>query len=166
MTYRSALVLAASVLISADAVVMHAHVHGVAMRAPTRPRAASMTMNFMAKLLEEVDRFADDAMGRRLGNGASFYGKRKSSFYGEDDSNRKADPDVFSEEEDWRGPGGGSYFVLSKECDEQGRPLGFLTRKEAREQKLADEAAARDSTETLAQFAEAANRDDGDRISE
>ena len=154
-------------------------------------------------------------MGRRLGNGASFYGKRKSSFYGEDDSNRKADPDVFSEEEDWRGPGGGSYcalfapmpslirlfrpmcrawhallpatpplptrprslapvsacrlllpVVLSKECDEQGRPLGFLTRKEAREQKLADEAAARDSTETLAQFAEAANRDDGDRISE
>jgi len=105
-------------------------------------------------------------MGRRLGNGASFYGKRKSSFYGEDDSNRKADPVVFSEEEDWRGPGGGSYFVLSKECDEQGRPLGFLTRKEAREQKLADEAAARDSTETLAQFVEAANRDDGDRISE
>ena len=33
-------------------------------------------------------------MGRRLGNGASFYGKRKSSFYGEDDSNRKADPEL------------------------------------------------------------------------
>merc|ERR1740138_834763 len=63
------------------------------------------------RLLEEMDNFADDAVGRRLGQGAKFYGKRKSSFYG---------------------PAGGSYFLLSEERDEQGRPLGFLTRKEAR----------------------------------
>ena len=35
MAYRSTLVLAATVLMSADAVVMRAHVHGVAMRAAT-----------------------------------------------------------------------------------------------------------------------------------
>ena len=33
----------------------------------------------------------DDATSRRLGNGAAFYGKRKSSFYGENDVNRKTD---------------------------------------------------------------------------
>ena len=53
----------------------------------------------------------DDAAGRRLGNGAKFYGKRRSSFYGEEDANRKTDPDAFDAEEDWRGPQGGSYFV-------------------------------------------------------
>ena len=37
---------------------------------------------------EEVDDFVDDAFGRRLGNGAAFYGKRKSKFYGENDINR------------------------------------------------------------------------------
>jgi len=40
---------------------------------------------------EELDAFVDDATSRRLGNGAQYYGKRKSSFYGKDDSNRKRD---------------------------------------------------------------------------
>ena len=45
----------------------------------------------IGKLFEELDAFVDDATSRRLGAGASFYGKRKSNFYGEDDSGRKRD---------------------------------------------------------------------------
>ena len=95
----------------------------------------ALRMNFFEKFLQEVDNFADDAMGRRLGNGAKFYGKRRSSFYGEDDELKKADPQQFDAEEDYSGPAGGSFFLLSEERDEQGRPMGFLTRKEARELK-------------------------------
>ena len=108
--------------------------------APT-PRHAAVQLNFFEKLLKELDNFADDAMGRRLGQGAKFYGKRKSNFYGEDDPLRKIDAGSFNSEEDYSGPAGGSFFVLSKERDEEGRPMGFLTRKEARAQKEADEAA-------------------------
>ena len=105
------------------------------------PRHAAVQLNFFEKLLKELDNFADDAMGRRLGQGAKFYGKRKSNFYGEDDPLRKSDAGSFNSEEDYSGPAGGSFFVLSKERDEDGRPMGFLTRKEARAQKEADEAA-------------------------
>ena len=169
--------------------------------------------DFFQKLGEELDNFADDATMRRMGNGAKFYGKRKSSFYGEEDSERKKDPQVANPDEDWRGacyhphhtaalsaalypvstslslhpsalarashsaaahrtqperialsrgashsaaahriqpqrialsrslarhgtgPAGGSFFVISKERDEEGRPLKFLTRKEAREEE-------------------------------
>ena len=94
-----------------------------------------MSMGFFSEMFDELDRFIDDAAGRRLGNGAKFYGKRRSSFYGEEDANRKADPDAFDAEEDWRGPQGGSYFVPSPEKDEKGRPLEFLTRREYREYK-------------------------------
>ena len=45
-------------------------------------KKSSVTMNFLTNFLRELDNFADDAMGRRLGNGSKFYGKRKSSFYG------------------------------------------------------------------------------------
>ena len=41
--------------------------------------------NFFA----ELDAFVDDATSRRLGAGSAFYGKRKSSFYGETDKNKK-----------------------------------------------------------------------------
>ena len=102
-------------------------------RAPQRFSRSHASMNFFEKLMQEMDNFADDAMGRRLGNGAKFYGKRRSSFYGEEDTLRKADPQQADSEEDYAGPAGGSYFVLSEERDEQGRPLGFLTRKQARE---------------------------------
>ena len=37
----------------------------------------------------------DDASARRLGAGASFYGKRKSNFYGEGDKMKKADRDTY-----------------------------------------------------------------------
>merc|ERR1719198_2184541 len=77
----------------------------------TRNRAGSLLqMNFfkdgLRSLIQEMDNFADDAMGRRLGNGAKFYGKRRSSFYGEEDDLRKADPQVENAEEDYSGPGG------------------------------------------------------------
>jgi hypothetical protein len=44
---------------------------------------------------DELDAFVDDASARRLGAGASFYGKRKSNFYGSSDKMKKADKDVF-----------------------------------------------------------------------
>jgi hypothetical protein len=44
---------------------------------------------------EELDAFVDDASARRLGAGASFYGKRKSNFYGSSDKMKKADKDTF-----------------------------------------------------------------------
>ena len=40
-------------------------------------------------MFAELDAFMDDASARRLGAGASFYGKRKSSFYGENDKMKK-----------------------------------------------------------------------------
>jgi hypothetical protein len=46
------------------------------------------------EFFEELDAFVDDATSRRLGAGASFYGKRKSSFYGKDDKGRKEDKTV------------------------------------------------------------------------
>ena len=46
--------------------------------------------------------------------------------------------------------------MLSKERDEKGRPLGFLTRKEAREQKAREESAKwqaqRESESVLSDF--------------
>ncbi len=51
---------------------------------------------FFANFFEELDAFVDDATSRRLGNGAQYYGKRKSSFYGKDDANRKKDKVISS----------------------------------------------------------------------
>ena len=48
----------------------------------------------IGEFFEELDAFVDDATSRRLGAGASFYGKRKSNFYGENDSGRKRDRNV------------------------------------------------------------------------
>ena len=44
----------------------------------------------VSKMFAELDAFMDDASARRLGAGASFYGKRKSSFYGDDDKMKKS----------------------------------------------------------------------------
>jgi len=49
---------------------------------------------FFANFFDELDAFVDDATSRRLGAGAQYYGKRKSGFYGKDDSNRKMDKGV------------------------------------------------------------------------
>jgi hypothetical protein len=62
--------------------------------------------NFFA----ELDAFIDDASARRLGNGAAFYGKRKSNFYGEKDKMRKTDRDTPDPTEDYQGPSGAGYF--------------------------------------------------------
>jgi len=133
------------------------------------PARASASMGFFDNFLTELDNFVDDAANRRLGNGAKFYGKRKSSFYGEEDQGRKADPSVADPEEDWRGPGGGSFFVLSKERDEQGRPMGFLTKKQARDAHAEDEErkweSARKSDDLFASFASAVS-DEEDASSE
>lgn len=48
----------------------------------------------VGEFFEELDAFVDDATARRLGNGAAFYGKRKSSFYGKQDKGRKFDKNV------------------------------------------------------------------------
>lgn len=65
---------------------------------------------FFANFFEELDAFVDDATSRRLGNGAQYYGKRKSNFYGKDDSNKKKDSTVFDPTEDYRGPSNAGYF--------------------------------------------------------
>jgi hypothetical protein len=49
----------------------------------------------IGEFFEELDAFVDDATSRRLGAGASFYGKRKSKFYGKDDTGRKRDKEQF-----------------------------------------------------------------------
>jgi hypothetical protein len=48
----------------------------------------------VGEFFEELDAFVDDATSRRLGAGAKFYGKRKSKFYGTDDTGRKKDKTV------------------------------------------------------------------------
>ena len=68
----------------------------LAVRASNIPLAMSnedepKKKGFFQNFFEELDAFVDDATSRRLGNGAQYYGKRKSSFYGKDDVNRKAD---------------------------------------------------------------------------
>src|SRR6056297_1307076 len=68
------------------------HGHGVLSR--NVRLSPSPAMGFLDGFLQELDNFVDDAANRRLGNGAKFYGKRKSSFYGEDDADRKRDPNV------------------------------------------------------------------------
>ena len=64
----------------------------------------------IGNFFEELDAFVDDATSRRLGNGAAFYGKRKSSFYGADDANKKRDRNVADNTEDYRGPAKAGYF--------------------------------------------------------
>ena len=71
-------------------------------------------MKWFKGLPEEIDAFADDAMSHRLGNGASYYGKRKSAFYGESDIMRKKNKFVSNPEEDYQGPSGAGYFVWKK----------------------------------------------------
>jgi len=65
---------------------------------------------FFANFFDELDAFVDDATSRRLGNGAQYYGKRKSSFYGNDDASRKKNKSVSDPTEDYRGPSNAGYF--------------------------------------------------------
>lgn len=79
-----------------------------------------------------------------LHQGASFYGKRKSGFYGENDKLKKSNADVANAEEDYQGPTNSGYFVWRKNEDGvmqpqtrlKGKPLEKLIKtKEQREKK-------------------------------
>lgn len=72
----------------------------------------------VSNFFEELDAFVDDATARRLGNGAAYYGKRKSSFYGEADSMKKEDNSVVDSTEDYMIKSGGNYKWIE---DENGR---------------------------------------------
>jgi hypothetical protein len=65
----------------------------------------------------------DDAMSRRLGGGAAFYGKRKSNFYGKDDKNKKQDTKMADPTEDYQGPTSSGLFQWMQDEDGQMRPV-------------------------------------------
>ena len=71
--------------------------------------------NFFTNMFEELDAFMDDATARRLGNGAAYYGKRKSSFYGSEDKMKKSDRDISDSEEDYMINAGGNYKWVKDE---------------------------------------------------
>lgn len=81
----------------------------------------------ISNFFEELDNFVDDATSRRLGAGQAFYGKRKSSFYGEDDANKKRTKG-FDPEEDYQGPSSSGYFKWLP--DENGRLTPVTRMKE------------------------------------
>jgi len=73
--------------------------------------------------MEEVDAFVDDATNRRMGNGAAFYGKRKSEFYGKDDIKKKKNKNAPDPLEDYQGPKKSGYFQWVKDDDGMMRPV-------------------------------------------
>lgn len=77
----------------------------------------------------ELDNFLDDATSRRLGNGAAFYGKRKSNFYGKNDKNRKADPTKADPLEDFQAPLNGGYFQWMPDENGDMRPVTRMKNK-------------------------------------
>jgi hypothetical protein len=77
----------------------------------------------MGELFEELDAFVDDATARRLGNGSKFYGKRKSNFYGTEDSGRKDDRAIPDPTEDYQGPTSTGLFTWMPDENGQLRPV-------------------------------------------
>lgn len=77
---------------------------------------------------QELDNFMDDASARRLGNGAAFYGKRKSSFYGENDKQRKQNANMPDPTEDYQVEAGG-YFQWMQDEEGQMRPVTRMKKK-------------------------------------
>ena len=67
-------------------------------------------MQGVSNFFSELDAFVDDATSRRLGNGAAFYGKRKSNFYGSKDKMKKNQRDAPDPTEDYQGPTTAGYF--------------------------------------------------------
>ena len=92
---------------------------GRAMKAKSKKNAAPLggfdPLAALKKFGQGLDDFVDDAMDRKLGNGAEFYGKRKSNFYGADDP-MKTDGRGGDQ---YKGPVGGGYFKR----DAEGRPV-------------------------------------------
>ena len=81
------------------------------------------------EFFQELDNFLDDATARRLGNGAAFYGKRKSNFYGKNDKNRKADPSRPDPLEDFQAPLNGGYFQWMPDENGDLRPVTRMKKK-------------------------------------
>ena len=81
--------------------------------------------NFFA----ELDAFMADASARRLGNGAAFYGKRKSNFYGGKDKDKKRDREVSDPTEDYRGPAQSGYFQWMPDENGEMRPVTRMKNK-------------------------------------
>ena len=79
----------------------------------------------ISNFFEELDAFVDDATARRLGNGAAYYGKRKSSFYGKDDSMKKIDKNVADSAEDYMVQSAGNYKWIQDE-NGQMRPVSRM----------------------------------------
>mmetsp|Transcript_14484 Transcript_14484/g.22358 ORF Transcript_14484/g.22358 Transcript_14484/m.22358 type:complete len:146 (-) Transcript_14484:228-665(-) len=80
----------------------------------------------VGNFFEELDAFVDDATSRRLGAGSAFYGKRKSSFYGKEDTMKKANRGRPDPTEDYQGPAQGGYFVWN--ADEETGQMKPVTR--------------------------------------
>lgn len=79
--------------------------------------------------LTELDNFMDDASARRLGNGAAFYGKRKSNFYGKNDKNKKENAFVSDPTEDYQAPATGGYFQWMPDENGEMRPVTRLKKQ-------------------------------------
>jgi hypothetical protein len=78
---------------------------------------------------EELDAFVDDATSRRLGAGASFYGKRKSNFYGDNDKGKKRDRTRADPSEDYRGPTSSGFFKWVPDENGQLQPVTRMKEK-------------------------------------
>jgi len=78
---------------------------------------------FFSNFFEELDAFVDDATNRRMGNGAAFYGKRKSEFYGKEDVRKKKNKNKPDPLEDYQGPKKSGYFQWKKDEDGMLRPV-------------------------------------------
>ena len=79
----------------------------------------------VSNFFEELDAFVDDATARRLGAGAQYYGKRKSSFYGDDDKNKKLDKNVSDSAEDFMVNAGGNFKWITDD-DGNLRPVSRM----------------------------------------
>lgn len=95
-------------------------------------------LDAVGNFFQELDNFMDDASARRLGNGAAFYGKRKSNFYGDKDAMKKSDPQKFDALEDYRAPSTGGYFQWMPDEDGQMRPVTRM-KNQVVERKIKDE---------------------------
>jgi hypothetical protein len=90
---------------------------------PAEKSKSNGIFSVIGNFFEELDAFMDDASARRLGNGAAFYGKRKSNFYGKNDKMKKSDRDIADPTEDYQGPAQAGYFKWMPDEDGQMRPV-------------------------------------------
>lgn len=101
----------------------------IKIRCGQRTALLGQKKGFIANFFDELDAFVDDATNRRLGNGAAFYGKRKSAFYGEEDFMKKDDKDIADPTEDYQGPKKAGYFQWMPDENGQLRPVTRLKKK-------------------------------------